>query len=212
MGVAPPGFAFPGETLDVWLPVGWQRTAVQELWFRRAHFLSVIARLEEGATPEAANAQLQVVVQRLQRDYPDTNRVMGAGLTPLQEFLVGDARAPLLILLGATALLLLLACANVANLLLVRAAGRAREIALRAALGAALRPGDDGGKAPGALPAAGGGATLDRPARAVADAGPVACARGLHAVLAEHARERWWPACTAFRCRRRPLLFSGRLR
>jgi putative ABC transport system permease protein len=136
VGVAPPGFAFPGEVLDLWMPGRWQRAAVQEVWFRRAHFLSVIARLEDGVTPEEANAQLQVVVQRLQRDYPETNRVMGAGLTPLQEFLVGDARAPLLILLGATALLLLLACANVANLMLVRAAGRAREIALRAALGA----------------------------------------------------------------------------
>jgi putative ABC transport system permease protein len=96
----------------------------------------VIARLKEGSTHEQANAQLQVVVERLRRDYPETNRLMGAGITPLHEFLVGDAKTPLVILLGATALLLLLACANVANLMLVRATGRTRDVALRTALGA----------------------------------------------------------------------------
>jgi putative ABC transport system permease protein len=136
IGVMPPGFAFPGDQLDVWLPQQWDPAARTQVWFRRAHFLSVIARLRDGVTQEQANAQLQVVVERLQRDYPETNRLMGAGITPLHEFLVGEAKTPLVILLGATALLLLLACANVANLMLVRATGRSRDVALRTALGA----------------------------------------------------------------------------
>src|SRR6185503_15620949 len=70
---------------------------------------------------------------------PATNRVMGAGITPLHEFLVGDTRTPLLVLLGAVALLLLIACANVGNLMLVKASGREREAALRLALGAGRR-------------------------------------------------------------------------
>ncbi|MGH7553422.1 MAG: ABC transporter permease, partial [Longimicrobiales bacterium] len=143
IGVMPAGFTagigmptFSGDQLDVWLPQRWDPAAPTQVWFRRAHFLRVIARLEDGVTHEQANAQLQVVVERLERDYPETNRLMGAGITPLHEFLVGEAKAPLVILLGATALLLLLACANVANLMLVRATGRTRDVALRTALGA----------------------------------------------------------------------------
>ncbi|MCI0432956.1 MAG: ABC transporter permease, partial [Gemmatimonadetes bacterium] len=143
IGVMPAGFTagigmstFPGDQVDLWLPQRWDPAARTQVWFRRAHFLRVIARLEDGATHEQANAQLQVVVERLQRDYPETNRLMGAGITPLHEFLVGEAKTPLVILLGATALLLLLACANVANLMLVRATGRTRDVALRTALGA----------------------------------------------------------------------------
>ncbi len=90
-----------------------------------------------GITVEEANAQLQVVVSRLQKEYPETNRVMGAGLTPLRDFLIKDVRTPLLVLLGAVGVLLLFACTNVANLMLVRANDRTREIALRYALGAA---------------------------------------------------------------------------
>ena len=139
VGVMPASFDYPNEKVDLWQPWAWNPTNRQQVSFRRAHWLSVVARVKPGTSQEAANAQLQAVVKRLQRDYPATNRVMGAGITPLHEFLVGDTRLPLLVLLGAVALLLLIACANVGNLMLVKAADREREAALRLALGAGRR-------------------------------------------------------------------------
>ena len=136
VGVMPAGFAFPSEATDLWQPWGWNPQSRQQTYFRRAHWLSVIARVKPGVSQEAANTQLQSVVARLQRDFPATNTRMGAGITPLHEFLVGDTRLPLLVLLGSVGLLLLIACANVGNLMLVKASGREREAALRLALGA----------------------------------------------------------------------------
>ncbi len=125
--------------VDLWQPWRWNPNNRQQVFFRRAHWVSVVARLKPGVTQETADAQLQAVVKRLQRDYPQTNKAMGAGMTPLHEFLIGDTRLPLLVLLGAVGLLLLIACANVGNLMLVKAAGREREAALRLALGAGRR-------------------------------------------------------------------------
>ena len=136
VGVMGPRFAFPLEGVEAWVPVAWERDARGEVWFRRAHWLRAVARLRAGVSPEQANAQLQAVARRLQRTHPETNATMGAGMTPLHEFLVGDTRRPLFVLLGAVALLLLIACANVGNLLLVQASGRASELSLRLALGA----------------------------------------------------------------------------
>ncbi|HKW47503.1 MAG TPA: ABC transporter permease, partial [Gemmatimonadaceae bacterium] len=136
VGVAPAGFSFPVEGVDFWQPMAWKPEFRGQIFFRRAHIARAIARLAPGATVHTANAQLQTVVNRLKQQYPETNKYMGAGLTPLHRFLVGDTRLPLLVLLASVALLLLIACANVGNLLLVRAAGREREAALRLTLGA----------------------------------------------------------------------------
>jgi putative ABC transport system permease protein len=136
VGVMPEGFAFPAPSVDVFQPVLWNRDFPAQIFFRRAHWLRVVARLRAGLTEDAANASLQTVVKRLQAEYPQTNTRMGAGITPLREWIVGDTKRPLMVLLAAAAVLLLIACANVGNLLLVHALGRSRDVALRFALGA----------------------------------------------------------------------------
>lgn len=136
VGVAPEGFSFPSDEVQLWTPFGWAPENRQATWFRRAHFTRPVARLAAGVDPATADAELQTVVRRLQGDFPDTNAVMGAGFMPLRDFLVKEVRPPLRLLLGAVVLLLVLACTNVANLMLVRTLDRRREVALRFALGA----------------------------------------------------------------------------
>jgi predicted permease len=136
VGIAAEGFAFPFRDAQLWYPMRWNPEDRAQVWFRRAHWVRPIARLKPGVTVEQAQAELAGVMQQLEERFPETNTNMKAGLGPLQDFLVGSTRRPLTILLASTGLLLLLACANIGNLLLVRATGRENEVVLRRTLGA----------------------------------------------------------------------------
>jgi putative ABC transport system permease protein len=136
IGVLPEGFAFPSASMDVLMPVLWSKTFPSQIFFRRAHWLRVVGRLRPGISIDAATAELKAVAKQLEVEYPATNVRMDAGMTPIREWIVGDTKKPLVVLLSAAAVLLLIACVNVGNLLLVHALGRSRDVSLRFALGA----------------------------------------------------------------------------
>jgi putative ABC transport system permease protein len=132
IGVAPPGLDLPGQATDVWLPLQLGPTSTP----RSRHNVMVVGRLSQGASLAGAGREMDALGHQLEAEYPESNRGRGISVEGMTDVVVGGVRPALVLLLGAVALLLLVACANVASLLLAQGWARAREFALRRTLGA----------------------------------------------------------------------------
>src|ERR1700761_6619047 len=133
IGVMPAGFAYPDRRFEFWEPAHF---TPKQLVNRDSHYLEVVARLRPGVSVGAAQADMKRVAAQLARAYPNTNGSLGAVVIPLRTELTGQTGTAFVLLLIAAGVVLLIACANVANLLLIRGAERRRELAVRSALGA----------------------------------------------------------------------------
>lgn len=133
VGIVSKRQAYP-EWADFWMPLSLMEQQLQEI--RRFHTLEVVARLKPGVDPVSADAEMRVISEGLAAAYPETNKSVGVSVLPLVSRITGDVRPALLIAWAAVGLVLLLACANVAHLVMVRSVQQSRELSVRAALGA----------------------------------------------------------------------------